>query len=143
MYLMKNILLFLALFCFITTTSLAQNGTFKLKIQGLKSTKGAVAVALYDHPDKFLEKEFTSIHQEIEDENLEITFKNIPAGTYAISMFHDENNNKVMDKNFMGIPSEPYAFGNNARGIFGPPDFSESSVQVHENKVTEMVIILK
>ena len=33
----------------------------------------------------------------------------LPEGEYAISLFHDENENKELDTNFIGIPKE--AFG--------------------------------
>ncbi len=40
-------------------------------------------------------------------------FKDLPAGTYAVTVLHDENENKQLDTNFLGIPSEGYGFSNN------------------------------
>ena len=33
----------------------------------------------------------------------EVTFKDLPDGTHAVSVLHDENDNGKMDKNFIGI----------------------------------------
>ncbi len=51
-------------------------------------------------------------------------------GEYAISVFHDLNGNQELDKNWMGIPTEPYGFSNNARGKFGPPTYNQCKVKI-------------
>jgi uncharacterized protein (DUF2141 family) len=48
-------------------------------------------------------------------------------GVYAISLFVDSNDNKIIDKNFLGIPSEQYGFSNNATGFFGSPSYKDAS----------------
>lgn len=41
-------------------------------------------------------------------------------------MFHDENSNGKLDRNFMGIPREGVGASNGARGHFGPPKFGDA-----------------
>ena len=53
------------------------------------------------------------------------TFSNIPAGTYAITAFHDENNNERLDFDTLGIPFEPTGVSRNAVGNYGPPSFDD------------------
>lgn len=53
-------------------------------------------------------------------------FEKLPAGTYAIATFHDENGNRKLDNNFFGVPTEGTGTSNNATGIFGPPKFREA-----------------
>ena len=48
------------------------------------------------------------------------TFGNLPAGDYAVKAFHDVNGDGQMNTNPFGIPTEPYAFSNNAVGNMGP-----------------------
>ncbi len=48
------------------------------------------------------------------------TFENLPAGDYAVKAFHDVNGDGEMNTNPFGIPTEPYAFSNNAVGNMGP-----------------------
>jgi len=45
-------------------------------------------------------------------------------------VFHDENGNGKNDRNFLGIPKEPYGFSNNARRKFGPPTWTEAKFAV-------------
>lgn len=47
-------------------------------------------------------------------------FENLPTGDYAVKAFHDVNGNGRMDTNPFGMPVEPYAFSNNARGNMRP-----------------------
>ena len=48
------------------------------------------------------------------------TFDNLPAGDYAVKAFHDLNGDGEMNTNPFGMPTEPYAFSNNAVGNMGP-----------------------
>ena len=48
------------------------------------------------------------------------TFANLPAGDYAVKAFHDVNGDGQMNTNPFGMPTEPYAFSNNAVGNMGP-----------------------
>jgi uncharacterized protein (DUF2141 family) len=59
-----------------------------------------------------------------------IAFTGLYEGDYAISVFHDENMNKKLDKNFMGIPKEGYGASNNPKKKMGPPDFEEAKFQL-------------
>jgi uncharacterized protein (DUF2141 family) len=47
-------------------------------------------------------------------------FENLPAGDYAVKAFHDVNGDGEMNTNPFGLPTEPYAFSNNAVGNMGP-----------------------
>ena len=49
-------------------------------------------------------------------------------GRYAAIAFHDENGNGKLDKNFLGVPTEPYGFSNDAQGFLGPPTFDAAAV---------------
>mgnify|MGYP001341725204 CR=1 FL=1 len=63
----------------------------------------------------------------------------LPAGQYAIRMYHDVNGNGEMDTNLMGIPSEPFAFSNNAQGRFGPASWEDSVFDIAGQNVTHSV----
>ena len=56
-------------------------------------------------------------------------FRHVVPGTYAVSLFHDENANGRLDKT-MGIPSEGYGFSRDAAIRFGPPKFDAAKVTV-------------
>ena len=54
----------------------------------------------------------------------------LPAGQYAVGIFHDVNLNNKMDNNFLGLPKEQYGFSNNARALFGPPSFEDAAFEL-------------
>lgn len=55
-----------------------------------------------------------------------VEFDNVPTGQYAVRLFHDLNGNGELDTNPFGIPTEPFAFSNNARGSFGPATWAQA-----------------
>ena len=57
-------------------------------------------------------------------------FENLPTGDYAVKAFHDVNGNGRMDTNPFGMPVEPYAFSNNARGNMGPAGWDRAHFAV-------------
>jgi uncharacterized protein (DUF2141 family) len=127
---MKNLLSF-TLLLFINTL-FAQEPSYQLivKVQGVESQEGQVFVALFDSEQNFLGKSLLGSSKPIDGNTLTFTFSEVKEGTYAISIFHDVNSNKKLDSNFMGIPSEPYGFSNNAKGMFGPPKFEECKFEI-------------
>ena len=54
-------------------------------------------------------------------------FDGLPAGVYAAAMIHDENGNRKLDTNWMGIPTEGYGASRDAKGRFGPPRFEDAA----------------
>lgn len=55
----------------------------------------------------------------------------LPAGSYGVIAFHDINGNEKLDTNMIGIPTEPYGFSNNARGLLSKPDHEETLVTLN------------
>jgi uncharacterized protein (DUF2141 family) len=56
----------------------------------------------------------------------------LPPGRIAVSAFHDLNGNQDLDTNALGVSIESYGFSNNAHRLFGPPNFSNVSIQIRE-----------
>ncbi len=55
--------------------------------------------------------------------------ENVTSGEIAVLVFHDENANGQLDKNFIGIPREILAMSNNYQPK-GPPSFSRASFEL-------------
>ncbi len=66
-------------------------------------------------------------------------FLTLQPGLHAIKVFHDVNANGQLDTNKLGIPNEPYGFGNDARGKFGQPSFEEAAVIIGQVPVVTAV----
>ena len=105
---------------------LPQPNTIHVEVVGLHSDKGQVLCALYSSRDGFpkqSEKALARVSSGIAQKQAVCEFSGIAPGTYAISVFHDENSNGKLDTKFMGIPREGVGASNNAKGHFGPPKF--------------------
>ena len=63
----------------------------------------------------------------IRDKQARCDFEDIPRGTYALAVVHDENMNGKLDTNLLGMPKEGYGFSNDAKALFGAPSFSAAS----------------
>jgi uncharacterized protein (DUF2141 family) len=70
---------------------------------------------------------------------LTVLVPDLPLGKYAVAAYVDNNKNGRQDKNFLGVPKEIYGFSNDARGMFGPPDFTEAAFDIGENAVTKSI----
>ena len=60
-------------------------------------------------------------------------FSNVQPGRYAAIAFHAENGNGKLDKNFLGVPTEPYGFSNNVQGFLGPPTFDDAAMALGDS----------
>jgi len=113
----------------------AQEKTFDLTINitDLSSNRGNILLGVYNSKASFLKKPFKGNTLKIENNTATVNIKNLPMGEYAISYVHDENNNKKLDTNIIGIPSEDYGCSNNARGFMGPPKYDDAKFMLSEN----------
>ena len=111
-----------------------------VNISGMKSDEGSVLVALYNSEKNFLKNSFKGSIGEITDKKASVVFKNIKKGAYALSVFHDENNNKKMDTRVFGIPKERYGSSNGARGFMGPPKFKDAEFMLYKDLVTSIIV---
>ncbi|MBJ2174623.1 DUF2141 domain-containing protein [Aureibaculum sp. A20] len=128
-----NIIIFL-----ITSMVSWSQSTFNLKvsIEGLNSDEGKLFVAIYDHRDDFLKNPYQGEITEIINGKAMVEFNQLPQGTYAISSFHDENNNGKLDKNYFGIPKEPNACSNNAKARLGPPKYVDAKFNLEKENTS-------
>ena len=139
---MKRFRLSLMVICFTFFVSIAyaQTGTLTVQISEIQGNEGKISVGLYTNAENFpnAEKTYKGQMVEVTGEKAVATFKDIPAGTYGVAVFHDANSNGELDKNFLGIPNEGYAFSNNVFGTFGPPDFEDVTFELDGDKTIEI-----
>lgn len=115
----------------------ADDGLLIVNIRNLETGKGEVHIALYDLEAKFMvtEQRLAGLAVPVKStESLQVSLGRFPLGDYAIAVFHDLNGNGELDKNTLGIPTEPYAFSNNPRAKWRAPTFREARFQLREPK---------
>jgi uncharacterized protein (DUF2141 family) len=101
-----------------------------VEIVGLRNDKGQALCSLFLSPGDFPKKTEKAVAHStsvITHQQAACEFSGVAPGTYAIAVFHDENSNGKLDRNFMGIPREGVGASNDATGHFGPPKFDAAA----------------
>ena len=100
-------------------------------IDGLRSDRGRVLCSLFPSAADFPKKAVRAVahaKSEILGRHATCEFQGVQPGTYAVSVFDDENSNGQLDTNFMGIPREGVGASNNTKGRFWTSQFLRSCV---------------
>jgi uncharacterized protein (DUF2141 family) len=136
-------LFFVLVALFVVNAAVAQQSNLTVTVTGIADDTGSVVVAVFDSADNWLGTKvgtpaFLDVSREVAGETeLLFLIEDLPAGSYALSIFHDVNANGELDSNFIGYPKEPFGFSA-PMGRFGPPSFIEASIEVKEglNEIT-------
>jgi uncharacterized protein (DUF2141 family) len=115
-----------------------------VEVSGLRNDKGQVLCSLFSSATDFpkrAERAAAHTQSDILHGHAVCEFTGIAPGTYAISVFHDENSNGKLDTNFMGIPREGVGASNNAKGHFGPPKFDVAAFRFSGGRVDLKITI--
>ncbi len=137
-------LLFLLLLVtgFVFGNQIQNNGRLRIKVEGIRNNNGLIGISIYNSSSGFPNDQSKSLKTEfvtIKNNTVEITVDSLTQGYYAISAFHDENSNRKMETNWIGIPKEGVGVSNNAKGSFGPPKFNDA--KFYFNKQEQTIIL--
>ena len=115
-----------------------ERGSLTVVVVDLENDEGQVVIALLDSAEAYEEDmvAFREAMPKISERKVSVTFEDVPYGTYALKVVHDENGNGKLDTNFIGIPKEHFGFSNNAMGRFGPPDFEQTKFVLESAHMT-------
>jgi len=124
------------MFLVFATPIFAQTGTIVVNVSGIENNTGKIQIGLYNSEKTFptYGKHFKGAEPNANTSGVSYTFTNIPTGTYAVAVWHDEDEDKTMNKNLFGSPTENYGFSRNIYGSFGPPSFEEVSFKLNSGK---------
>ena len=125
---MKNILLLCA-FAGISACALGQT-KLQVTVTNIKGQKGNIIVGIFDSDENFLKKPIDGKMEKATGDSITVVFENLKPGKYAVSVLHDANKNKDLDRNKLGIPKEGFGFSNNVLGAMGPPSFDRAQIDL-------------
>ncbi|WP_250460382.1 MipA/OmpV family protein [Microbulbifer litoralis] len=92
--------------------------------------EGSLVLQVYSDPDTFAD-----FRNPVREQRYRIrpggsyVISGVPAGEVAVLAYLDENDNRTLDKNFMGIPRESLGLSNNYQPK-GPPSFQQAAISV-------------
>ena len=125
-----------------------ENYSLTVHVKDLRNSEGTVLFALYNRedafPDEHSKKYLRKLSGKIDNRISSVTFQNLPAGTYAVNILHDENNDGIIKKGII-LPKEGIGFSNyQSLGLSNRPTFAGSSFNLNGNmKIGVKIMYLK
>lgn len=114
-------------------------------VKDLRNSEGTVLFALYNRedafPDEHYKKYLRKLTGKINNRISSVTFQNLPVGTYAVNILHDENNDGIIKKGII-LPKEGIGFSNyQSLGLSNRPTFAGSSFCLNGNMRISVKIV--
>lgn len=112
-----------------------ETSTVVVNITGFRNAKGKADALIFVRPEGFPDddsKAFDKDESAIDPKTMtaQIVFTDVPRGFAAVTVLHDENMNRKMDKNWIGVPKEGYGTSNNPKKAAHNPRWAETKFPV-------------
>lgn len=136
---MKRIILLFKLL----VLALSCSAQYDLRVEvGDVETVGQVRITIYKTAECWLEQGGAYLTAWVKADATCIghTFSNLPAGRYGVAVFLDKNENREIDRNFIGKPKERYGFSNNFKPILRVPRFEDVAFDLQSHLTIEIVL---
>jgi uncharacterized protein (DUF2141 family) len=120
----------------------ASNGPMlTVEVDGIIDVRGQCLIAIYDHEETFNNpgRAVWKTTVKVTEKSLQVTVPGLYRSRYAIAVVHDVDEDGALTKNIAGIPTEPYGYSRQARGLMGPPEFEEAAIVWEGKAITERV----
>ena len=116
--------------------SLAHAGELTVNITDVRASKGSLLVSVLASEEGWKGQQKPVAMEKLAATGQDAVLKfQLPAGSYAVQVLHDENDNGALDFNAMGIPTEGYGFSNNPQ-VMRRAHFSEAKFEVTDAAMT-------
>lgn len=137
---MKSLLILFGLFSALIPQN---NPKLTIKISNIEKIKGEIKVGVFNTDTNFLKEGYAIKNYAIKVENNTaiLTITDLPKGEYAVTMYHDQNSDNECNRNFIGIPKEPYGFSNNIKPKMSAPKYKDCKFSFTDNKTLNIKLI--
>lgn len=114
-----------------TANAYADPGTLSLTLSQVGSAPGQLRASLYSDPASFRkeDKAVQIVTAPATGGQVQLQFKDVPAGRYAVMVYHDADEDGKLNLRLGMFPTEGYGLSNNPQ-VFGPPKFADSAFDV-------------
>ena len=113
-------------------SALAQSASpagITVQVTGFRNNNGLLRCSLWNGPTGFPRDDshiWKTASAPVKNSSSDCVFSGaIPAGDYAVTLFHDEDSSGKFKSNMIGYPLEGYGFSNNVVPQFKAPVFDE------------------
>jgi uncharacterized protein (DUF2141 family) len=107
----------------------SDSDVLKIHVHGLSPGLGSVIITVFSGPDGFPQESklaFASHSWKVDKTDMTVEISGMKPNNYAVAMFQDENDDHILNRHFLGYPSELFGFSRDPKIYFGPPSFSAS-----------------
>jgi uncharacterized protein (DUF2141 family) len=120
-------------------------GAIAVTVVGARSDAGQICVALYDSADAFpkADRRRKLSCAAITSGRAVVVFAGLAPGDYAVYAFHDEDGDRTLETNWIGMPKEGVGTSRGAKGFMGPPKFDDAKLAVKAGPPAAIRISLK
>lgn len=121
-------------------------GRVVAEITNFENSKGTCRACLFNDAASFTGEggtPYRCVQLPVTDKKVEAVFENVPAGTYALFVLHDANNNNKLDKNFVGIPKEGYGASRNKLPFAAAPTFTDNKFTLQNHTAVRLSVRLR
>ncbi len=123
----------------------ASASTLTVLVEGVRSDRGVMRLCLWSSAAGFPDCTADAARRDNRPATagaMRFDLPGVPAGVYAVSVFHDEANTGKVETNFLGIPRSGLGASNNPRSRFGPPSFNDAAFRLdaRDSQVTVRMV---
>lgn len=131
---------FSAAVCMLLIPIVSHAADLTVIVNNVQQDDGQIMLGLFNSADGFPKTISQSSATPAKERNTAgqvlLIIRGLSPGQYAASTYHDLDSNSKLSTNMMGVPTEPYGFSNNARGMFGPPSFKDAAITIGNEDLT-------
>jgi uncharacterized protein (DUF2141 family) len=136
---MNYLFLLVSLFFALETLGQSNQTSLQVSISGASSDTGSIRILVFSKPSGFPDQVKQAVRSiSLPPKSGKAIFKltDLPAGTYAIGVIHDLDNNGKLSTNAVGYPTEKFGFSKNPKVYFGPPSFEKAAFVLGKTAVS-------
>ena len=111
-------------------TPIALASDLTVNVESIAKTQGTIVLGLFDEATYNGDGAVDGANLKVEGNDVSVTFEGLEPGEYAVKLYHDVNDDGEMNTNPFGMPTEPFAFSNDAKGRFGPAKWNAAKFTV-------------
>mgnify|MGYP001799543070 CR=1 FL=1 len=110
-----------------------------VNVEGIAKAQGSIMLGLFDEASYEGDGAVNGANLKVDGNSVTVTFEGLEPGEYAVRLYHDVNDDGEMNTNPFGMPTEPFAFSNDAKGRFGPAKWDDAKFTVAADGTTHTI----
>lgn len=110
--------------------------SLEVRVDNVDTRGGPVRVALFDRERWLSPRAVQGAQAPAREPSITVNLSVPNSGLFALAVYQDVNGDGRLNRNIVGLPTEPVGFSNGAAIRFGPPSFDDAAVEVGADGAT-------